>query len=211
MGYRLWNGTPLTGKYGEPHKTDRRTGNWYSKTANTLIKELRCSLIIWTPNLVIWNYWFFRYLELVMSSLSCFNASFIKADCATCDEQDHGVDLKTARECFEIISKIEHPSILDTVSKNSDVKKPKRWLIGKLFALRVSVARNLIGLVWFVITDFDLRINNGVQFATYNRGCGISASIRRSSVVSSIFEFEKLGNPSNTVWTKRATVLLQYR
>lgn len=57
----------------------------------------------------------YRYLELVMSSLSCFNASFIKPDKATCNEQDHGVDLKMASECFEIIRQIEHPSILDTV------------------------------------------------------------------------------------------------
>lgn len=53
-----------------------------------------------------------------MSSLSCLNGSFIKSDNATCDEQDHGVDLKTACECFDLISKIEHPSLLDTVCRS---------------------------------------------------------------------------------------------
>ncbi len=51
-----------------------------------------------------------------MSSLSCFNGSFINSDTMSCDEQNAGVDFEMAKECFEIISKIEHPSILDTVS-----------------------------------------------------------------------------------------------
>lgn len=57
----------------------------------------------------------FRYLETVMSSLSCINASFLKADVFLCDQQYHNVDLEKAAECFNVISKIEHPSILDTV------------------------------------------------------------------------------------------------
>lgn len=51
-----------------------------------------------------------------MSSLSCFNASFLNSDSVFSDNYNHGVDIDVADECFKIISKIEHPSILDTVS-----------------------------------------------------------------------------------------------
>lgn len=51
-----------------------------------------------------------------MSSLSCLNASFIDNNNPSCSEQHHGVDLETASECFNVISKVEHPSIIDTVS-----------------------------------------------------------------------------------------------
>ncbi|XP_065221289.1 probable E3 ubiquitin-protein ligase HERC4 isoform X2 [Planococcus citri] len=54
------------------------------------------------------------YLELVMSSLSCFNGSFLVPDTECC-EQNASVDFKMVAECFNIITKIEHPSILDTI------------------------------------------------------------------------------------------------
>lgn len=38
------------------------------------------------------------------------------SDIRFCSDERHNVDLKKVAECFNIISKIEHSSILDTVS-----------------------------------------------------------------------------------------------
>lgn len=55
------------------------------------------------------------YLETVMTSLSCINASFVMSDGGVCDERNHNIDLEMATKCFNEISKIEHSSILDTI------------------------------------------------------------------------------------------------
>ncbi|XP_075216704.1 HECT and RLD domain containing E3 ubiquitin ligase 4 isoform X2 [Lycorma delicatula] len=58
------------------------------------------------------------YLETVMGSLACINASFLLKDNKhfCCTSRHHGVDIAQAEECFNAIARIEHSSVNNIIS-----------------------------------------------------------------------------------------------
>uniref|UniRef100_A0A1B6KH92 HECT domain-containing protein n=2 Tax=Graphocephala atropunctata TaxID=36148 RepID=A0A1B6KH92_9HEMI len=57
------------------------------------------------------------YLETVLSSWTCLNASFLLKNDAhyCCTSRHHGINLVEAGECFKAISRIEHESLKDLI------------------------------------------------------------------------------------------------
>ncbi|KAG8311112.1 putative E3 ubiquitin-protein ligase herc4 [Homalodisca vitripennis] len=57
------------------------------------------------------------YLETVLSSWTCLNASFLLQNDAhyCCTSRHHGINLTEAGECFKAISRIEHESLKDLI------------------------------------------------------------------------------------------------
>lgn len=60
----------------------------------------------------------FRFVEIVMSSLSCLNGSFLMLNDIhyTCTENNHGIDFDLATLCFDAISHVRNTSLSDLVS-----------------------------------------------------------------------------------------------
>lgn len=60
------------------------------------------------------------YLETVLSSPACLNASFLLKDDEhyCCSSRNHGVDMKLAQECFNAISRCEHESVRDLIRES---------------------------------------------------------------------------------------------
>lgn len=108
-----------------------------------------------------------------MSSLSCFNGSFLSDD-SECSEQNGRIDFQAASRCFNIISKIEHPSILDTVG-----------------ILSLNPQWPLALLIICVVVDFNLYIDNGTEFSTGADWYRDIASIFDITIVSRIPESEE--------------------
>lgn len=56
-----------------------------------------------------------------MSSLSCLNGSFLMLNDShyTCSENNHGVDIDLAAQCFDAISHVRNTSLSDLVRTNS--------------------------------------------------------------------------------------------
>jgi len=61
---------------------------------------------------------FLRFVEIVMSSLSCLNGSFLMLNDIhyTCTENNHGIDFDLAALCFDAISHVRNTSLSDLVS-----------------------------------------------------------------------------------------------
>lgn len=59
-----------------------------------------------------------RFVEIVMSSLSCLNGSFLMLNDShyTCSEHNHGIDFDLAVQCFDAISHVRNTSLSDLVS-----------------------------------------------------------------------------------------------
>lgn len=62
-----------------------------------------------------------RYAETVFSNIACYNASFLRSDGSHygCFQKNHGLDLDLASETFAQISRIENPTICESVCTNN--------------------------------------------------------------------------------------------
>lgn len=65
------------------------------------------------------------YLETVLGSLACVNASFLLANNAHfgCNTKVHGVDLKQAEMAFTLVSRFESTTLNELVSIKYMIKK----------------------------------------------------------------------------------------
>lgn len=63
-------------------------------------------------------YILFRFVEIVMSSLSCLNGSFLMLNDShySCSGHNHGIDFDLAAQCFDAISHVRNTSLSDLVS-----------------------------------------------------------------------------------------------
>lgn len=55
-----------------------------------------------------------------MSSLSCWNGSFLMFNDShyTCSENNHGIDIDLAAQCFDAISHVHNTTLRDLVRTN---------------------------------------------------------------------------------------------
>lgn len=58
-----------------------------------------------------------RFVEIVMSSLSCLNGSFLMLNEShyTCSAHNHGINFHIASQCFDAISHVRNTSLSDLV------------------------------------------------------------------------------------------------
>lgn len=59
-----------------------------------------------------------RFVETVMSSVACLNASFLMLNDShyTCSASNHGINFDLAAQCFDVISHVRNTSLSDLVS-----------------------------------------------------------------------------------------------
>lgn len=58
-----------------------------------------------------------RFVEIVMSSLSCLNGSFLLLNDShyNCSGNNHGIDFDLVAQCFDAISHVQNTSLSDLV------------------------------------------------------------------------------------------------
>lgn len=61
---------------------------------------------------------YFRFVEIVMSSLSCLNGSFLMLNDShyACSGNNHGINFDLAAQCFDAISHVRNTSLSDLVN-----------------------------------------------------------------------------------------------